>query len=167
MNLGISDLIKFEFNKFTPVERPNILTNKIPNPNWVAGFTTGEGNFDIRILKSKTHKIGNKIQLRFRISQHERDIKLMELLIKYLETGKIEINHKDSVVSLTIYKFSDLFNKIIPFFSNNILFGNKQYQLRWDWCKVAKIMNEGSHLTIEGLELIRSIKLKMNSRRKY
>jgi hypothetical protein len=31
-----------------------------------------------------------------------------------------------------------------------------------NWCKIAKLMNEGKHLTVEGLELIREIKSKMN-----
>jgi len=31
-----------------------------------------------------------------------------------------------------------------------------------DWCKVANMIKNGSHLTSEGLDLIRSIKLGMN-----
>lgn len=36
-----------------------------------------------------------------------------------------------------------------------------------DWCKVAKLIDEGKHLTLEGLNLIRSIKSGMNKGRKY
>jgi hypothetical protein len=36
-----------------------------------------------------------------------------------------------------------------------------------DFCEVAKLMNEGKHLTTEGLDLIRAIKNKMNTKRKY
>ena len=81
MNLGLSDFLKSEFNDFIPVERQVINAENIPNPNWVAGFVTGEGNFDVRIAQQLTNKIGHRIQLRFRISQHERDRKLMEYLI--------------------------------------------------------------------------------------
>jgi hypothetical protein len=35
-----------------------------------------------------------------------------------------------------------------------------------DWCKIAKLMNDGSHLTFEGLKLIRTIKDGMNKGRK-
>jgi hypothetical protein len=35
-----------------------------------------------------------------------------------------------------------------------------------DWCKVAKLVNEGNHLTIEGLDLIKKIKSEMNRSRK-
>jgi hypothetical protein len=34
-----------------------------------------------------------------------------------------------------------------------------------DWCKIAKLMNDRSHLTIEGLNIIRSIKDGMNKSR--
>nr|YP_010130236.1 LAGLIDADG endonuclease [Clavaria fumosa]QPZ51137.1 LAGLIDADG endonuclease [Clavaria fumosa] len=76
MNLGLSDIVKSKFNHFTPVKWPLVLTYKIPDPNWVAGFVTGEGNFNVMIHKSKTHKIGHQVQLRFRITQHERDKKI-------------------------------------------------------------------------------------------
>lgn len=88
LNTGISEIVKSEFINVSPVARPLILTNNIPDPNRVAGFVSGEGNFDVRLPKSKAYKIGYRSQLRFRITQHDRDINLMNLLIKYLGTGK-------------------------------------------------------------------------------
>jgi len=117
MNLGLSDFLKYEFNDFTPVERQVINTENIPDPNWIAEFVTGEVNFDVRITQQSTNKIGSRVQLRFRISQHERDIKLMENLIKYLGSGKIYKYSGKSAVVLTIFKFSDITNIIIPFFN--------------------------------------------------
>ena len=69
MNIGLSNFLKAEFNEITPVERPIINTENIPDPNWIAGFVTGEGNFDVRITQQSTNKIGSRVQLRFRISQ--------------------------------------------------------------------------------------------------
>ena len=45
MNLGLSDDINSNFNsvKIIPVSRPLIMNDNIPDPNWVAGFVTGEG----------------------------------------------------------------------------------------------------------------------------
>src|SRR6266481_1528612 len=161
MNLGLSDKLKSEFNDYTPVERLVINTENFPDPNWIAGFVTGEGNFDVRITQQSTNKIGSRVQLRFRISQHERDIKLMENLIKYLGSGKIYKYSGKSAVVLTIFKFSDITNIIIPFFEENPLLGVKLFDYL-DWCKIAKLMNEDSHLTLEGLDLIREIKSGMN-----
>ena len=76
MNLGLSDILKSEFSEFIPVKRPIISTDKIHDPNWISGFVTGDGNFDVKISKSNT-KSGYRVQLRFRIPQHERDTKLI------------------------------------------------------------------------------------------
>jgi hypothetical protein len=62
-----------------------------------------EFHFAVNILKS-TNKIGYQVQLSIRIIQHERDIKLMELLINYLGTGKIYKDPRDPVVYLRIVK---------------------------------------------------------------
>lgn len=62
---------------------------------------------------------------------------------------------------LTIFNFSDIINIIIPFFEQNPILGIKQLDFL-DWCRVAKLMTEGLHLTVEGLELIREIKSGMN-----
>src|ERR1700720_4726911 len=123
MNLGISEIIISNFKKVNSVDRPKILIDNIPEANWVAGFTTGEGNFDINIYKSKDVKIGHRVQLRIRILQHERDLKLIELLIKYLKSGRIEKDSRTSVVNLTIYKITDITNIIIPFFEKHPIQG--------------------------------------------
>jgi hypothetical protein len=90
MSSGLSDIIKSNFNPIIIVDRPIIITNNISDANLVAGFTAGEGNFDVRISPSKSVNFGYSVALRFRIYQHYRDIKLIELLIKYLGCGKIE-----------------------------------------------------------------------------
>ena len=90
----------------------------------------------------------------------------MELIIKYLGKGQIYKYPKKSAVSLTIVKFSDITNTIIPFFYKNplLLLGVKLLDFL-DWCKIAKLMNDGSHLTLDGLNLIRTIKSGMNTGR--
>lgn len=67
MNWGLSELKKADFITFSPVERPKIKTNNISDPNWLAGYTSGDGHFGVSIIENKTHKIGYQVQLRFRI----------------------------------------------------------------------------------------------------
>jgi len=165
MNLGLSDVLKTNFIKTISIVRPIFFTKNIPDPNWLAGFVSGEGNFDITIHLSKRNKIGYQVQLRFRIGQHERELKLMKLLIKYLGSGSIYKNTNTLVVSLTISKFLIINKTIIPIFKENPIHGVKYLDFI-DFCKVANLMKEGKHLTIEGLELIRSIKLWINKGRK-
>lgn len=89
----------------------------------------------------------------------------MELIIKYLGAGFKEKNQSTQIVNIRIPKISDITNIIIPFFENNNILGNKQLDYL-DWCKIAALMNNGSHLTLEGLNLIRKIKSNMNRGRK-
>jgi len=163
-NKGLSKIVKSNFNNIVPVNRPLIKTDYIPDPQWISGFVTGEGTFDLKIYSSKT-KTGYGVQLRFRIPQHERDTKLIELLIKYLGAGVLEKHTKFPAVTLTIVKFSHIIEKVIPFFELYPIIGIKQKDFL-DWCKIAKLMNEGSHLSIDGLNLIRKIKDGMNKGRK-
>ena len=79
----------------------------------------------------------------------------MESLILYLGSGKLyEYLGKPAVV-LTIFSFSDIIDIIIPFFEKNPLLGIKLLDYL-DWCKVAKMVYEGSHLTLEGLNIFNS-----------
>jgi hypothetical protein len=89
----------------------------------------------------------------------------MENICKYLGSGKIYKYPNKSAVSLTIVKLSDIINIVIPIFKKNSLFGVKLFDYL-DWCEIAKLMNDGKHLTVEGLKSIRSIKSGMNTGRK-
>ena len=89
----------------------------------------------------------------------------MELISKYLNSGNIYKLDKRPMVSLAIVKYSDITNLIIPFFKKYPVLGIKENDFS-DWCKVAKLMNDGKHLTNEGLNLIRTIKEGMNKGRK-
>ena len=167
MNLGLSEFLKYEFKNFKSVQRPNINTNIIPDHYWIAGSfgVTGDGCFDVNVTQS-TNKIGYRVQLRFRIIQHDRDLELMECIIKYLGTGQIYKYSKTQAISLIVYNFSDIINIIIPFFDKNPLLGTKSLDYQ-DWSKIANLMKDGSHLTIEGLNQIKNIKSGMNTGRKF
>ena len=45
MNRGLSKKLKSEFKNIKPGDRPEVVDKKIKYPNWLAGFTTGEGCF--------------------------------------------------------------------------------------------------------------------------
>jgi hypothetical protein len=85
----------------------------------------------------------------------------MQVINKYFNTGNIYKYSEKSAIVLEIFNFSDIVNIILPFFEKYPILGVKQLDYL-NWCKVVKLMNEGQHLTIEGLSLIRAIKEKMN-----
>lgn len=89
-------------------------------------FCQCEGNFDVRMPQA-SNAVGSRVQLRFRITQHERDLKLMENIVKYFGSGKVYKYNGKAAVNLTIVKFSDITEIIIPFFNKNPLVGVKLY----------------------------------------
>lgn len=166
MNLGLSDMLKLKFPGYTPVKISVInYEDVILDPHWISGFVSAEGNFDVRIPLTKS-KLGSRVQLRFRITQHSRDIRLMEKIIEYFGTGKIYKYAGKSAVSLSIVDFTDITNILVPFFNKNPLIGIKLYDY-FDWCKIHSLMINRSHLTIEGINSIKKIKASMNKGRSF
>ncbi len=108
--------VKSKFPHINPVKRNTIETANIYDLHWISGFVSGEGNFDAGIRKA-TNTRKERIYLRFRLTQHVKDFKLMELIIKYLGCGRIEYDNRKehSVLNIVVGNFSDIKNKIIPF----------------------------------------------------
>lgn len=96
-------------------------------------FTSGEGCFLIRIYKAQT-KIGEAVKLVFQLTQHVRDEQLMSSFIKYFNCGNI-CKSRESFV-YRVDKFSDIEDKIIPFFNKYKIQGVKLLDYI-DFCKTA------------------------------
>ena len=103
------------------VGRPLILVTEHPNLKWIAGFVEAEGCVSIR------EKPNNRYQVLiiFQITQHSRDKQLLNILLNYFGCGIIEKVNRKSVYHLSVYKYSDNDDKIMPFFKKNNLVGKK------------------------------------------
>jgi hypothetical protein len=88
----------------------------------------------------------------------------MKSIQKYLGCGNYWIDDKNSSVYLSVTKFSDIINLIIPYFNKYPIQGTKMLDYI-GFCKVAELMQTKAHLTDEGLEEIRQIKCVMNTGR--
>lgn len=159
MNWGITSTLKAGFYDITPFPRPKIEDQTIMDPHWLAGFTSAEGCLECETRKSKTHKIGYQILLRFRISQHSRDAELINSLIKYLNCGKVY--SQQDLVKFVVTKYSEIINIIIPFFNKYPIQGVKSMYYA-DFCKIALLMKYQAHFTASGLDQIIKIKSEMN-----
>lgn len=157
MNLGLSDELKLVFPDIRPVSRPLLKDKDVKDSNWLAGFTNGEGCFYISILKSSTCKIGKAVILKFQIAQHSRDTELMKSLISTLGCGRIELNLARSTVNFLVTKYTDISDKVIPFFDKYPLKGAKVSDYNY-FRQVSVLMSKKAHLTEQGLSEIQSIK---------
>ncbi len=167
INLGLSPALKTNFPDTIPVIRPNIENvsagYKI-HPEWMSGFASGEGCFSVHLSKYGKGKLDG-VSLSFRVSQHSRDELLLKSFISFFECGLFNYHDKNKKAGVFIVrKFSDILDKILPFFEKHPIIGVKKEDYE-DWTKVIKLIESKDHLTENGIEKIRKIKLVMNTQR--
>ena len=162
INWGLSENLVSAFPTALPVDKTKINPNIADlSSHWLAGFTSGEGSFIVTIFKSKTI-IGYAVRLTFQLTQHTRDEQLLLSIVPYLDCGKVYRDKEAYIFKVT--KLSDIHGTIIPFFQKYPVLGVKSKDFA-DWCLIANMMEQGKHLTEEGLKQIRSIKIGMNKGR--
>lgn len=107
------------------MDRPLVANLGIKDPNWIAGFTDGDGYFGVGIKKSKSTKSGHSVFLHFDITQHNRDDLLLRSFIEYFNCGNVYKHSSDNAIVFKVSKFYDITEKIVPFFLNYPLLGIK------------------------------------------
>ena len=185
LNWGLSEKLQQTFPHVSLVERPKYHFNGIPNPYWIAGFTSGDGSFHLNLKNtegtvSHPSRRWGVVSLRFSINLNIRDVEVLKGLIIYFHTlnktstvvkGMLNQNNKyvsisDNTVSLAITKISELIEVIIPFFEKYPIQGVKSLDFA-EFKKVAMMIVAKEHLTIKGLNRILEIKLNMTKHRKW
>jgi hypothetical protein len=86
----------------------------------------------------------------------------MANLIDYFNCGSVTTNR--NAIDYQTRKFSDIIEKIIPFFDKHPIIGVKYLDFLC-FVEVANLMKENKHLTVEGLNKILAIKAAMNKGR--
>ena len=183
LNKGLPEKLKKAFPNIIPVERPKFKNLNIPDPNWISGFCSGDSSFSISIEKSN-NKIGKRVRLIFETCLHIKDkqilINIKNYLLNYNIVNKISTsNENNNNISkhkyiydsseksiLQIKNYSDVQNKIIPFFNKYPILGIKILDFN-DFKLVSNSISNKTHLTKEGLKKINDIVSKMNLSRSY
>ncbi len=163
INKGLSTLLKEAFPNTVAVPRPLLpLDNTRPHPQWVAGFTCGDGCFKVSIRESKLYKAGSRVVLVFLLTQHNRDEFLLKSMANFFRGGQT-FSYKD-YVEFRCQSFKKNYENILPFFYKYPILGVKAQDFR-DWAKVAEMIQTKVHLTKEGMDQIRQIRAGMNKGR--
>lgn len=79
------------------------------------------------------------VNLIFTISQHVREEQLIKSFIEYLGCGKFYLNKE--AVYIRVTKFSDIYDKILPFFKSYPIIGVKALDFQ-DFCIVVDMMKD-------------------------
>ena len=158
INKGLSEKVKNKYISLkidtpTLAQLPTIIpenftASAIPDPNWLVGFTAGEGSFSVSGPKEngKTY-----FTSRFNITQHSRDLHLLNLITAYLEVGNIYKNGP-SVYNIEVGSYKKNYEFIVPFFTNNpfpsVCLKANNFLI---WKEIIEIMYSGEHLTSKNL----------------
>nr|YP_010183840.1 hypothetical protein LI437_mgp29 [Coccidioides posadasii]QVG61963.1 hypothetical protein [Coccidioides posadasii] len=158
VNKGLSDKLKAIFPDVKAIDKPIFEVVDIPlNPNYISGFSEGEGCFSVNI-SSKT----NQIIATFIIELHNRDILLLHKIQKFFKnTGFINSSLTRKSARFYISRKSDLINKVLPHFDVYKLQGNKlkNYLI---FKEIVLLINSKAHLTPEGFNKIKLLKEGLN-----
>ena len=143
--------------------------------HFIAGFVSGEGSFFVSLQQNTAYKTNTQVVCGFSIKVRADDRELIDLIwqafdfagnvheihaARYQYDYDVGIRRNDAVMYI-VRKRSDLVDRIIPFFDTYPVRGRKRenYEL---WKQVVDLMEQGAHLTPEGLGEIVEIKVRMN-----
>ena len=118
----------------------------IPSPYWIVGFVAAEGSFSASPYNEKQ----KAYRARFMITQHERDLALLELIASYLGTGgiyKVGI----SAFNYEISSYKKNYEIILPFFLKYPLPSVSLKATNFSiWRQILEILYSGLHKTSPG-----------------
>ncbi len=133
------------------------------SPEWVVGFTDGEGCFHISIVQNPKTTLGYQVIPEFVIVQHRKSLPVLYALKRFFGHGVVRVNHGDRY-AFRIRSIEGA-EKVCEFFTRHPL----KTQKRVDFIRFRRVvqkMKEGKHLTREGLLEIIDIAVRMNPSRR-
>lgn len=136
--------------------------------NYIAGFTDGEGSFNVSLKKRHDYTKDWKLTASFNISQKDRVI--LSFIKKVLRCGTLR-ERKDGIVYYEVTNITSLHENVVPFFERfGFLSGRKKKNFSI-FKQIIKKMYQKEHLTKSGFEEILKLREKLNEgigrKRKY
>ena len=138
------------------------------NPHYIVGFVDGEGCFSISISRLRFRV--PEIRLIFEIELREDDETILKQIQNTLQCGSIYYLSYERYakwrphVKYKVASFKDIKEKVIPFFKRYQLQAKKKHQFEL-FCKVAEMIERNEHKTLEGVEMIRTLRSSFNERK--
>lgn len=136
--------------------------------HYLAGFTDGEGSFNVSFRRRGDYAIPWKVSLCFNVSQRDRII--LTLFEQHLKCGTMR-SRADGVWYYEVNNFTAIVENVIPFFDRFGFLSKKKQRDFAKFKQIAVLIQEGRHLSREGIDEILAIRRDMNDggamRRKY
>lgn len=163
---GLNENITAAFPNVKPITKPEFKPNtgKL-NPHWIAGFTQADGTFGLSPVKRANTKLGYNALPQFRITQHERDVVVLNRIILTMGCGiLIKPSAGRDRYTINVGSAKDLISIVIPLFEQHPFYGAKSLDFK-DFCAGMDIIKNKGHLTKEGIDRIIELARGMNTSR--
>lgn len=135
---------------------------------YFAGFTDGEGSFNVSLRKRDDHSIGWQVVLTFNVSQRESYI--LAQFKKLLGCGRLQYR-SDGVCYLVVSNPRSIQERVIPFFEQFSFLSQTKQKNFAIFKKIAQLVIDKKHLSREGLQVIVDLRETLNEgrgrKRKY
>ncbi len=136
--------------------------------SYITGFVDGEGTFSISF--SRREKLRTKIEVRpsFSISQHKRNLKILQKIQRYFGVGAIRFSKRDQNYKYEVRSINDLIRVIIPHFEKFPLQTTKKKDFEI-FKKICHLIHSKHHLNPDYLNQIIDLAYMMNEsgKRRY
>src|SRR5512144_679830 len=114
---------------------------------YLAGFTDGEGSFNVSFRPRQDYPLPWKVSLCFNISQRDRVI--LALFKRHLECGTMR-QRQDGVWYYEVNNLEAIMSNVIPFFDRFGFLSAKKKRDFGKFKQLARLLRDGRHLTREG-----------------
>ena len=126
---------------------------------YLAGFTDGEGSFNVSFRPRRDYPIPWKVSLSFNVSQKDRVI--LALFKTHLGCGTLR-GRPDGVWYFEVTNISAIIENVIPFFERFPFLSAKKKRDFAKFRQIVALMKSGAHLTANGIRQILEIREDMN-----
>jgi hypothetical protein len=133
---------------------------------YLAGFSDGEGSFNVSFRPRPDYSIPWKVSLSFNVSQKDRVI--LALFKKHLGCGTLR-GRPDGVWYYEVTNLNAILENVIPFFERFPFLSAKKKRDFAKFKQIVALMKSGAHLTKNGIRRILEIRGDMNDggKRRY
>lgn len=135
------------------------------DPDWIVGFVDGEGCFSVSIHRNREfgwRSQGWQINPVFQVSQHQRNLPVLEALRAYFRCGKVRTKGPRSTVMVyAVDRIGELESRILPFFERHTLLVKSSDFVTF--ALIVRLLRTRSHFTAEGFERVVRLAYSMNA----
>jgi hypothetical protein len=134
--------------------------------HYLAGFTDGEGSFNISFRPRPDYVVPWKVTVSFNVSQKDRVI--LALFKRHLGCGTLR-GRPDGVWYYEVTNLSAVVENVIPFFERFPFLSAKKKRDFHKFKQIVALMLRGAHLTPNGIREILEVRNEMNDggKRRY